>query len=144
MDELVNAGYTRDFLRRMERIGRGEIHPKLAFAVSAGHRKLSRCTYSEQSLALERGLEVLAPDFKEHRLIAAEDLSKEQIRQVFVGRRIRSLAEQRTWIEEDAKHHAPDKSAKKGDWQIEKHGVKINHPMTVPRSLLLQWLAELG
>lgn len=143
MDELEGAGIPREHLFRLERFGRGQLHPKLLFPVGLAERQLAQLTLSEQARALDRGVEVLdADDGSEPRLIPVAELSRQQIRTVFCRGRIRTLAEQRTWLRaENAKRRtvAPlDAPVVKHDYVITPRGEKIT------RATLLQWLSMMN
>jgi hypothetical protein len=100
-DELVAMGVSRELLRRMERLGRGGIEPRLVFSTSGAASKVMALPLSEQQEILDCGVEVMSADGLDHRLIPLEELTPEQVRQVFGDGGVRTLAQQRTWMENE-------------------------------------------
>jgi hypothetical protein len=139
MDELIDSGVNRDLLRRLEKLGRGQISPRLVFAY--GHEKnLLALPLSSQERILDDGVEVLSPG-GDHRHIPVGQLSPAQCKQVFGPQGVRTLAEQRTWIDEQrAKTAAPIEV----DYQIHKDSVTILRPAKISRQLLVSWLAQMN
>lgn len=141
-DELLEQGVNRELIRRLERLGRGQIHPKLVFATTPGAQKLLTVTLSEQTRALEEGVEVMEDDETASRNIPIADLTPEQARQVFTHGRIRALAEQRTWLRANKKKcpvAAPDEG-----YRVCSDHIVTNKPGKWPKKLILQWLMEMS
>jgi len=96
------SGVSKDILSRFEQIGRNALYPKLLASTSAGARALSSCPYSEQKHYVENAVEVLVmrdgqPDTLK---VALDDLTTDQVKQVFNRGRIRDLAAQRAYLED--------------------------------------------
>jgi hypothetical protein len=89
-----------DMIRRIEMCGRDQIVEELIYATSIAERQLMKLPLSEQKLALDQGVEVLEYDEKNTRKIPVAALTPAQTKQVFASGTIRSLAEQRSIIQE--------------------------------------------
>ena len=141
-DELIEQGVNRELIRRLERLGRGQIHPKLVFATTPGAQKLLTVPLSEQTRALDEGVECLDDDETSSRKIATADMTQEQARLVFTHGRIRSLAEQRTWMRANKKRQTistPDEG-----YRVCSDHVITTKPGRWPKKLILQWLMEMN
>jgi hypothetical protein len=140
--ELQSLGVARDLVLRLERFGRGQIHQRLFAATSAGAIRIIHCSLSEQTDALENGVEVLDADETTVRRIPLHELSTKQAVQTINGQHIRSIGEQRTYLR-DRKPHLPAGEPEKG--YIVKRGlIETTRPMRITREILVQWLAEVG
>jgi len=85
--------------RRYEMVGRGALHPKLLTASTQAGRLLANCAYSEQEAYIEKPVEVLLPGGDTLR-VELRNLTPEQTKQVFARDHVRSLGEQRAYIED--------------------------------------------
>jgi hypothetical protein len=83
---------------RFESVGRGHLHPKLFFETGASYGKLIQYPISEQKKAIERGVDVLSADGTTL-IIQIKNLTPEQTKQVFDYNHVRSIPEQKAWIE---------------------------------------------
>ncbi len=148
IQQLVDLNMDRGFLRRMEFLGRGQIDRRLLYATSAAATRLLRAPISEQASALEKGILVLDENETDERNIFPDDLTPEQVRQVFDRNgRIRSITEQRTVIRQRKQRLLPAK----GDLNYRVHR---DHIITLSadgavtgrwsRKLIHQWLTEMG
>lgn len=140
--ELVEAGFAPAALDRLERLGRGSILPQLVFATTPGAEKVLKLSLSDQRQALEHGIEVMDEDEETTRNIPLHDLTRPQAKQVFGPDGIRSLAQQRTLIRDRKAKLLP--VAPKDSYRVTKDFVVTSAPGKWPRSLILQWLAEMG
>ena len=143
VSELITIGINRELIRRMERIGRGQISQRLVLSNSASTKCLMSLPLSEQEAALDKGVEVLDGDETTLRHIPVHELSTAQVRQVFAGDRIRTVAEQRTFLRERSRSTAAAPELTR-DYKVNKDCVAILRPCKVSRSLLAQWLAEMS
>jgi len=141
-DELEEVGVNRELIRRLERLGRGQIHPQLVFSTTPGAEKLLTVPLSEQSRALESGLEIMDDDETTSRNIPINELSSAQAQQAISRGRIRTLAEQRTWIRDKKKKVSPVSA--KEDFRICSDHVITTRPGKWPKRLILQWLMEMS
>ncbi len=143
IDELIDLGIDHVVIRRCEKLGRGQIHLKLLYATSAGARRLLNAPLSEQTAAIERGIEVLDEDETSTRHIFVDDMTPEQVRQVFSRNGIiRSITAQRSMIRERKAKVTPANG--KVDYHIHKDHVVTTVPGKWSRKLILQWLTEMG
>lgn len=141
-EELAGQGVNRELIRRLERLGRGQIHPRLVFATAPGALRLLTVPLSEQTQALELGIEVMDDDEEGVRKLPISDMSPKQARLAIGGGRIRSLAEQRTAIREEKKkvvHVERDV-----DYRVHRDHVATSKPGKWSKALIIQWLAEMG
>jgi hypothetical protein len=143
-DELVSRGMPADVIRRLERLGRNQIHESLTFNTRPGGIKLMTLPLSEQVVAISEGITVLEPDEQDSRNIPVNDLTHAQCKQVFSNGRVRSLAEQRSYLQEKkAKNPAAQPVDGRVDFKVMGEYVVTNRPGKWPRRLILQWLTEM-
>lgn len=90
-----------DVLAQLEKIGRNQLVPQLLLAEYPAARKLERLPMSEQERLMIQPVEVMImKDGKPDTLhVAVRHLTGSQVRQVFAANHVRTLAEQRQWIE---------------------------------------------
>jgi hypothetical protein len=134
---IIECGVPASVLDRMEAVGRGQIAPQLFYATGGAARRLLDCPRSIQDQALVNGLEVY--EFGDVRRIPVDDLSPSQVRQVFARGKVRSPAEQRSWLESKRPQAtAPEEWIIRGDCAVhQKTGLRISK-----RQMLL-WLSEI-
>jgi hypothetical protein len=138
MEELMDLGVNRSLLYRLYKLGRGQISPRLVFATGR-EKHLLALPRSEQERILDDGIAVLSPG-GDHRQIPVSQLSTAQCKQVFGPQGVRTLAEQRTWLDE---HRAKTAAPIDVDYQIHKDSVTILRPAKISRQLLVSWLAQM-
>jgi len=131
IEEGIMSAYQLD---KFEKLGRGQILPKIATSSGTQYQRLLHAPLSVQREAVENGIEVLEPDGAT-RMIPLDDLTPEQARQA-VGR---SIAQQRTWLNE----HRPSIGRKQEEVRVLRDGV-IFHGEKISKRTLLQWLQEIG
>lgn len=85
-------------VRNMERCGRQHLLPELVIGTTTGRRYLAKLSVAEQHKYLTEPLEVMTSS-GDTLLISVDNLTPALCRQVFDGPRIRTLPEQRAWIE---------------------------------------------
>ncbi len=83
---------------RFEQVGRGLLHEKLLTDYSLGARKLKMLSFSEQARYTASPVEYLTKD-NDVLKIQLCNLTRNQIKQVFAEDHVRSIAEQRAFIE---------------------------------------------
>lgn len=140
--EMEKLGIARRTLRRFELLGRGQIHESLVFSTSPGGIKLITVPLSEQSAAITNGVEVLDEDETATRNIPVHELTSGQASQVIGGGRIRTLAEQRTWLRKQKSKLKPVE--KDVDYRVSRDHVTTHRPGTWSKQLVLQWLVEMN
>jgi hypothetical protein len=130
-------------LVNLERIGRTQLHPQLAFPSpdKPGRTFLARCSYSEQLKHLESPVPVVLQNQpSEHLLVAVDSLNYEQCRQVFAKDHVRSLAEQRAWLDAEQRRIAKGSSAR---WRVRGGRVRILETGWLTRAEIEQIWGEL-
>lgn len=128
--------------RRLERLGRGEMDPRLLTQTTEGARALRRLPKNEQARALDTGVPLLLAG-GDHLLVQVDSLTKAQVGQVFAIDHIRDLGAQRAWIET----HAPQTVARKVDapaYRIVGGKVRVERACELSRADVLRIMAELG
>ena len=147
-NELLDAGYSAEFLNRLENLGRGRMTPTLMFAGFPAARRLQSLPLSEQERALKHGVEVIGEDGSEPRMIPASDLTASQCRLAFSGDRIASLAEQRTKLQEITVAERRKVTVSPDPIQIAKGPkgqkfLRIIQPVDLTPSQVSAWLARI-
>lgn len=137
--KLIDRGYSSPFLNRIERVGAGVILPELLLESGSQYRALESLPPAEQREVYDSGVDVLQIDGKEPRRIPIEALTPQQVRQVFSNGRIRSLAEQRSWLQE---HQARTRTPVDSDVRIFKDKVVVNG-FVIHRQTLLDWIRQM-
>lgn len=140
--ELEDLGVNRDLIYRLERLGRNQIHRDLVFATSPGAIALLHQPLSVQEQGLNEGVEVMEHDEATIRRIPVNSLTRDQVRQVFIGDRFRSLAEQRTWIR-CKKSQTTKIINSQEQFHVYKDRVTTFAPGTWTKKQILQWLIEM-
>jgi len=113
------TGLSEDIVRRFEQIGRKEIYPKLLVNTSIGYRKLVSCPYREQEHYSENPIELLlcSAGNTETLMVHVAHLTPDQARQAFASDHVRTLAEQRAWIESERERQVAAAMRDKADVQ---------------------------
>ena len=132
----------RLFWRRLEMIGRNQLDARLLHGDTPAAQRLRKLPYSEQRSALDTGVELLLNE-DDTMLVQVENLTPFQARQAFDGDHIRTLPEQRAWLEtERAKQSAPQPYSE--PFSIRRDKVEIHRPVTLTRRDLARMLEELA
>lgn len=113
------TGLSEDIIRRFEQIGRKEIYPRLLANTSIGYRRLVSCTYREQKHYCDNPVELLVADNGKADTLRVEvaHVTPEQARQVFAHDHVRTLAEQRAWLESERKRSVETAMREKAEIQ---------------------------
>lgn len=134
--ELIADGFPAQTADRMERLGRGQIHPSLVLSSARWAGKLITLPLSQQTHLIATGVEVLEPGGTESRLLPLDALSSQQLKQVFGKGTVRSLAEQRTWQAEQQ-----PRKTEVAPVTFERDGIHFAGQGIVTKEMMLQWLA---
>jgi hypothetical protein len=86
-------------INRIESIGRRKMHPYLLFRSEPQYSAVARMPIDEQARIIKDGVEILSTDGSILRA-DLEEIQPMQAKQVFSWDRIRSVGEQKKWIEE--------------------------------------------
>lgn len=102
--EKVNASHPEvsvDVVYAFDRIGRKELHPKLAISDSPGAKRLRRLPYGQQEKYMNNPIPVLIKQLNgwETLKVSVFNLTSDQAAQAFDGNVIRTEAEQRAYLE---------------------------------------------
>ena len=103
------AGLPLDIVFQFERIGRKQLVPELIVADFPAQRAMSKLPFSEQERLLGRdtiSVCVIKETGVETLQIPARNLSKAHVKQVFDEGRLRTVGEQRSWLEARAAANA--------------------------------------
>jgi hypothetical protein len=130
-------------VRRFEKLGRGQVIPQfLLHWDKPGVKKLRKFTPDLQTKYLKEGLEVLV-DKGQHLLINPLHMTKLQAQQVFECDEIRSLPEQRAWLESEKMTVNLNKTEKVEDlYNIVKGQIVFNRPCHFNVDELMQILVN--
>lgn len=91
-------GLSKRFLAQLEQVGRGQIDARIMSDQCPYYQRLVRMPLSEQRRAVDGPLELLVRD-GDTLLVRTAQLMPSQAKQLFAQDHIRSLAEQRAWLE---------------------------------------------
>jgi hypothetical protein len=110
-DISEQSGIPMDVLGQLERIGRHQLNPHLLLATYPAVQAIQRLSLSEQDRLLSEPVAVMVmkdghPDTL---MIAAKNMTREQVGQVFAKGHVRTLAEQRAWLETRGQKSIPPK-----------------------------------
>ncbi len=100
--EGFGVGGNRTLISSLERIGRSQLHPELLFSPIPAAAPMRKLPFSEQERLLKTGsVELLVVNNGKTDVLNAPltSLSVVQVKQVFGSGYIRSVADQRVWIE---------------------------------------------
>lgn len=138
-----NPKISEDVLETFERIGRKQLYYQLTINESPGVKALRHCPYSEQVKHCNEPLELLLikPGAKPETLrVSVHTMSPDQARQAIGPKRIRTLAEQRAWIEAQAKKPSPLKLNQ--PYTVRGGKVTFHHPCILTAKDLMQLAIE--
>ena len=93
----IRNGADPAHLRRFEEIGRDRLHPELIFKTGNQYKKLAKCPLSEQETYIKEPVEVLLPNGDVLK-IKIENLTQEQIKQVFDKSHVRDISDQKSYL----------------------------------------------
>lgn len=136
-------GFNDEHIATFERVGRRQLYAELLISDSPGVRALKRCTYSEQVKYWTDPVELLI--FKttgetDMLKVSVLALSADQAKQVFNKGRLRSLGEQRAWIE--GQKLKPHPIANRQPYTVKQGKVIFYEPCTLSVSQLAQLISE--
>ena len=140
--ELMEVGFDSLTLDRLVALGKGEILPELLWNNRPAAIRLIALSIADQKNAVENGIEVLDPDETNVRRIPPNDVTLSQTHQVFDGARMRSAAEQRTWMRKQKSKLRPPEAV--ADFIVKKDCVIIRRPGRYSKRQLIQWFSEMG
>lgn len=127
------------FARNLERVGRNRLLPELIWGETPGRRRLARLPLQEQSRLMSVPLEV-ATSKGDVLQVGVDNLTPELCRQVFDGSRVRSLGEQRAWLEVEGRKVKPLGVA---DYEVVGRQLVVHSPCKMSRAQCARALAEM-
>jgi hypothetical protein len=133
------------FIKRMLDLGRGALHEELLLANTKGEQALARLSYSWQEKYVKQPVEVLLKKEKDwdNMLIPVADLTPDQVHQVFDGAGIRTLAQQRVYLENAwARKTAPPNQTNL-PYRIVGGKLVVMAPVTLNRKELAKLLSDM-
>ena len=129
---------------QLEKIGRKLIRPDLLLAGYPAASSLMKLPYSLQSAAIDEGVDLLI-DEADSLKVRAENLTHDQVKQVFDGGTVRSLAAQKAYLEDlrvkASLNSIPEVSA---PYQIRGNKVLISSACSLNQKDLLRMLQEIS
>jgi hypothetical protein len=139
-------GMTEETIYRFDAIGRNQLAPKLMLANCPGYRALAQLPVELQHRHLEQPVKLLV--FRDGRpdtlLVDVQNLTKQQCRQVFSNKGIRSEAQQQAWIESQQTKVALQIPAKLGEpYYIRGQTVHIQKPMILTQADVMRMLSKM-
>jgi hypothetical protein len=120
-----------------EAVGRGVLLPQLLWADSPGTRALSKLPVSTQRHYINSTVEMLTAE-GDTLNVDPKEMSAKQARQVFTATHIRTLGEQRAWMEDQRKPTDPESLP----YEIRGGELVVRRPVTFTRKQLQQLLME--
>lgn len=118
-----------------EAVGRGVLVPQLLWAEGPGPRALTKLPMSTQTRLLNEPVELLTVD-GDTLMVDVKAMSAAQARQVFASSHVRSLGEQRAWLETQRKPADP-----KGlPYRVRSGRLEVFRPVTFTRAELQRLL----
>jgi len=135
---------TLDLIEVFEKIGRRQLYHRCCMSNRPGISALRACNYSDQVRFFEEPIPLLlvnGKDDTDHILVSAHTMNSDQVRQVFRKGHIRTLGEQRAYIE--SQKPKPVQVVSNSYYTVLRKGrVKIHGACTLDAQELLRLAAE--
>lgn len=132
------------FLNDVESLGRGLMDPRLLTASGGAANRVRRLpTKSQQTEVLDKGVEVLTKDGS-MLTVKCENLTTDQVRQVFAGDHVRDAAGQKAYIESQAVYSRELKTVQSSAFETRGATLIVHEPMRFSRQDLARIVAEMG
>ena len=122
-----------------EAVGRGWMDFRLLLNGGTATRTLRKLPRSQQTAALDNGVELLV-NAGETLLVKVEDLSPKQAKQAFAGDHVRSLGEQRAYLENQ---YDPPSKEYRPSYEIRRGILHINAATRMTRKDVARILLEM-
>jgi len=137
------SGVDRGVVSRLYRVGAHRLHPSLFLDMSPGGQALSRMRYETQvAMISQESVPVLTADGQTLQ-VGISNLTRSQVKQVFNGEVVRTLAQQRAWLASQAQA-APHLVVDIPPYEIVRGAVVFNRGVRMSRAELITVLARLG
>lgn len=133
-----------DWFDGLLRIGRKQMYHELLFATAPGCKALRRCDYGEQVKYVSQPIELLLIRDRgpETLLAPVAALTPAQVKQVFQRSHIRSLGEQRIWLE--AQKPKPRTVKTPEAYSVRRGRIEIHGPCSLDAADLARFQLELA
>jgi hypothetical protein len=133
--------------KRFEAVGRGSMHPALLTSLACkGAHRLEKCSYTEQKKCLDTPVDVLLANGDVLKVMVY-NLTKSQVKQVFAAGHVRSIPEQKAFIESEKTEDVIIRArhSKKPDtpWHIFKNTLVVTSPYTFTKEELTNIILEM-
>lgn len=132
-------GLTIEHLNTFERVGRKQLYHELLISDAPGVRALRKCTFSDQVKFWKEPLAMLLSEGKDVLQVSVLAMTSDQAKQVFKSGRIRTLGEQRAWME--AQKHSPIEASKQRPYIVKRGRVRF-YDCELTVSQIAQLLSE--
>ena len=134
-----------DVVYAFDRIGRGQLHPKLLVNDCPGYVRLRNLPLPEQERFIENPVDLLVktPGGWETLRVSVLNLTPAQARQVFDKKSVRTLAAQRAFLESDTTQKELAKSAKDEPYRVVGNSLVILQPCKLDRRDIARLLVEM-
>lgn len=141
----VSPMLTKGILRSLERIGRDELMPELLLRNGLAYAKLRELPIQLQRKYVKEPVPLMiqtanGPDTLN---VTVDALSPQQVRQVFSSDGVRSLAEQRAWLADNAPRLTPAIEAETLPFEVHGKTVVFTRPCKLTRSEVAAILSRL-
>jgi len=136
------AGFSTQYIGNFERVGRKRVLPQLAMGDATGHKYLARLPIEEQRRWIVEPIPVAKADGGEM-LVHINDFNLALAMQVFVQNRMRSIPEQRAWLEANVRR--PHPMPARVDWRVmggQFHTLTAN--VVLDRATFIKAAVEMG
>lgn len=124
----------------IELVGRGAMDYRLLWEGGRARNRIKQLPPSRQAAVLDNGVPLLSKDGSELK-VKVENLTPKQVEQVFGGNHIRTLAEQRAWIEAQSTVTTPVKTETVAE--VRGKELIISRPCRMSRKELVMFLAQM-
>jgi len=127
-------------LSRFEEIGRKQLHPRLVLLSGVGPRKLRQMPYSQQERYLNEPIDMLVMDGDTQDVLRVDvrNVSAPVSKQIFAGDHVRSIPEQRAYIEAvrqiEAARQSDTDALASSPWKIRGKRLIVSEPCVIDKS----------
>lgn len=125
----------------LERVGTNQLDVRIATHQVPFSKQLCRMPLNTQKMIIDGKMPLLTTDGSEL-LVRLDNITPEQAKQLFAYDHIRSLPEQRCWIESQRK--TPTATVQPEVFVDKKRGELVVNQTRIPRAVLLDYLREMG
>ena len=126
---------------RFESVGRGLLYPELVYTSGALYSRISRFPVSQQKAISDNGVEVLCAGGDSF-ITKIENLTPEQVQQVFTKDGIRTLAQQKAYIESKKLKETVKTTTFQRGYVVQGKKVIITEPLELTAKDLARLLSE--